>query len=169
LNEAASVSPPLGPRPALDPLHHVNRMGRHDGTARAAATPPRLGDAPADRARGLVELDGRRSLDCRPGITRPPAQHPVCAGIVLPTATCRKLCRVKLLCCKGIAQRAVVLIIPRLALHLPPRCLGCFGPRVARLVESRAGCVRIVAAVPYLLLGRAPTCTGASYVRTIGS
>jgi hypothetical protein len=41
----------------LDPLHHRDRVARRGRTTRAAHTPPRAGDAPASRARGVVELD----------------------------------------------------------------------------------------------------------------
>ena len=74
----------------------------------------------------------------------------------------------ELLWCKGIAQRAVVLLNLRLALHLRGvPCLGCFGPRVARLVESRAGRVRIIVEAQDLPPGRTTSHAVASYVRAV--
>ena len=48
-----------GSRAALDPLDHLDRLGRHDTTARPAHPPSRTADAPADRAGGPMELDPR--------------------------------------------------------------------------------------------------------------
>src|SRR6266850_7899567 len=57
--EASSISPPQGSRAALDPLHHIDHLGPRGMAGGKAGAPGRAGDAPADRARGLVELDAR--------------------------------------------------------------------------------------------------------------
>jgi hypothetical protein len=45
-----------------DPLHHLDLVGPRGGAGSEAGAPPRARDAPADRPRGLVELNaaGRR-------------------------------------------------------------------------------------------------------------
>ena len=58
--EASSVSPPLGPRPFLDPLDHLDDVGPLGMAGGEAGAPARPGDAPADRPGGVVEL-GRSS------------------------------------------------------------------------------------------------------------
>jgi hypothetical protein len=55
--DATAVSAPLGPRAALDPLNHIDHLGPRGMAAGEARSPARLGDAPANRAGGLVELD----------------------------------------------------------------------------------------------------------------
>ena len=57
-SEAAPVSPPVGSRPALDPLHHLDHLGPRRMAGGEARAPARVGEAPADRAGGVVELNG---------------------------------------------------------------------------------------------------------------
>ena len=91
----AALSAPLGPRAALDALHHLDRLGRHHGAARAASTAPRAGDAPADRQGRLVELDRR-----------------------LPTALCQQSFRMEFPDVGATSEHAGISVTFRLALRL---------------------------------------------------
>ena len=54
-----AVSPSVGSRAALDPLDHIDHPGPRAMAAGEATASPSIGEAPADRARRLVELDAR--------------------------------------------------------------------------------------------------------------
>jgi len=56
---AAGVDPSLGSRAALDPLHYIDHLGPRGMAGGEAGASARPGDAQADRAGGLVELDSR--------------------------------------------------------------------------------------------------------------
>jgi hypothetical protein len=67
----------------------------------------------------------------------------------------------------AVSEDAVISATSRLALRLPVLFLGCFGPRVARLVAPRAGCVRIIVEAQDLPPRRTTSHAVANYVRAV--
>src|SRR4030095_10542471 len=70
-----SLAPAVGPRPVLDPLHHLDRLGRHDRAAFAAR-------ALAAPWMGGRSLDTERALRVGSCVSRKPCPNgSSCAGI----------------------------------------------------------------------------------------
>jgi len=89
-DEPTSIPSAVGACPALDPLHHLDRLGRQNRTASAAAAPSGDGDAPADRAGRMVELDarGRRLHAALAAVLM--GHNPPEVGLVRGSATTRR-------------------------------------------------------------------------------
>ena len=58
-----AVSAPLGPRAALDPLHHLADLGARGMAGGEARAPARAGDAPADRPGAAAVAAARSELE----------------------------------------------------------------------------------------------------------